>query len=581
MTDISGSQIVIKTLLRNQTEVIFGYPGGAIMPIYDALFGEKNNIRHILVRHEQGAIHAAEGYARTSGKAGVCFATSGPGATNLITGLLDALMDSVPLVCITGQVSSKFLGLEAFQEADVIGAVIPVTKWCVQVTKASEIEAAIDRAFMVANSGRPGPVVVDITKDAQFELAGFPNANTIVSASNKKLSAVNPSVSASLSSASDDRLLAQAATLLNNARKPLLLVGHGVVLSKAESELARLAEISQAPFACTLHGLCGVSQNHKLFAGMLGMHGNYAPNVLTNEADVIFAVGMRFDDRVTGDTSRYAKKAKIIHLDISQSEMNKVIMADVSLDGDAKTILNRLMPLIEEKDRSLWLNEFRALDKKEHALVIEKEFSQEKAALSMGEVVRELGRTAAEDAIILSDVGQHQMSVARYFGFTPSRKWISSGGLGTMGFGVPAAMGAVVAAPKRQVITVVGDGGFQMTLQELGTIAQEKMPVKIVILNNNYLGMVRQWQQLFFDSRYSFVDMTNPDFVKLADAYGIPAWQISDRANMSQTLQTFLQSEGPGLLEVIVEKEQNIFPMIPVGASVSDIQLEAAHAAKR
>lgn len=555
----TGSKILIEGLLKEGVELIFGYPGGAIMPIYDELYHHQDKIRHILVRHEQGATHAAEGYARITRKPGVCFATSGPGATNLITGLADALMDSVPMVCITGQVSSKFLGTDAFQETDVIGIAIPVTKWCCQVTKAEDIAATVKKAFAIARSGRPGPVLIDITKDAQFQSC----EESEVCLDEEKPSTSFPS----------QEELEKAAALINSTDKVMTFFGNGAILAGAFEEAITFVERSGSPFASTLHGLCTISSTHPLSVGMLGMHGNYAPNVLTNEAELIVAIGMRFDDRVTGDITRYAKQAKIVHIEIDPKEINKVVKADVALCGDAKRILQALIPLVRPVERSEWISKFSSLLKREKNSVIERDTARTEGPLSMGEAIASLSKNASPEAIIVADVGQHQMSTARYFGFKQGQSWISSGGLGTMGFALPAAMGASIAAPNRQVIAIAGDGGFQMTLQELGTIAQENLPVKIVVMNNNFLGMVRQWQELFFESRYSFVEMSNPDFVKLSSAYGIPGWKVEKRDELDKTIKHFLAQPGPALLEICVEKEQNVFPMVPTGAAVHEILL--------
>jgi len=559
--NISGAQAVIESLLAENVETIFGYPGGAIMPIYDALYDFTEKINHILVRHEQGAIHAAQGYARASGKVGVVFATSGPGATNLLTGLADAQIDSTPLVCITGQVSSHLLGTDAFQETDVMGVSMPVTKWNFQITKASEIPAALARAFFIARTGRPGPVLIDITKDAQFGKFDFEyeKCTRIRSYSPK------PEISA--------EALIKASDLLNAAQKPLMLIGQGILLSNAEEMLLKFVEKSGIPVASTLLGLGALPANHEQYVGYLGMHGDYAPNIKTNECDVLLAVGMRFDDRVTGDAKRYAKQAKVIHVDIDASEINKIIKADAAIHGDACEALEMLTNLIQKKNYTNWLNEFKEAKRHEIAVLSESAKLHESETLRMDEVVALLSELTKGDAIVVTDVGQHQMMTARFYNYNQSKSNITSGGLGTMGFGLPAAMGAKLGSPEREVIAIVGDGGFQMTLQELGTIMQNNIGVKILILNNHFLGMVRQWQQLFFDKRYSFTKLKGPDFVTLANAYHISASKAEKRETLKTELQTMLNHKGAYLLEVTVAKEENVFPMVPAGASVSEVRL--------
>lgn len=557
---IPGSEAIVRCLIEEGTEVLFGYPGGAIMPTYDALFDYEKELQHILVRHEQGATHAAQGYARTTGKVGVCIATSGPGATNLITGIADAMIDSTPLVCITGQVGSNLLGTDAFQETDVIGISMPVTKWNVQVTKAADIPDMLARAFYIAKSGRPGPVLIDITKDAQFELmewgykkcTGFRSYRPIPKQNNEKIK--------------------EAVELFNQAIKPLVLVGQGVTLSGAEQELETFLNQTGMPAACTLLGLSALNQDHPQYTGMLGMHGNYAPNKLTNEADLIFAVGMRFDDRVTGDLSRYATKAKVVHLDIDPSEINKNVPADVALIGDAQPTLKEINKLVNKNNHNQWIESFNKLESEEHKAVIENDLFPKEIHISMAEVVHKLS-SAQNDCIVVTDVGQHQMVTSRYFKFKQKRSYITSGGLGTMGFALPAAIGAQLGAPNKTTVAIIGDGGFQMTIQELGTIAQQKLPVKIIVLNNEFLGMVRQWQELFFDKRYAQTKMHNPDFIQIAKGYGIKGKQVSKREDLTNALTTMLQHNGPFLLEVKVKKENNIFPMIPTGASVDEIRL--------
>ena len=537
------------------------------MPIYDALYDFKEDVNHILVRHEQGAIHAAQGFARASGKTGVVFATSGPGATNLITGLADALIDSTPVVCITGQVASHLLGTDAFQETDVIGISMPVTKWNIQVTKAEDIPAAIARAFYIASTGRPGPVLIDITKDAQFGKMDFSyeKCNSVRSYVPK------PKV--------DVVQLEKATELINQAQKPYLLIGQGILLSEAENELLQFVEKSGIPVASTLLGLGAFPADHPNYVGYLGMHGNYAPNVLTNECDILIAIGMRFDDRVTGDVSRYAKQAKVIHVDIDKAEINKIVQADVAVNADAKEALTLLTNLVNENVHEAWIQQFRKLEQEEYQEVILDAINPKSTELKMSEVVNLISETTKGNAIVVTDVGQHQMITSRYFKYQSPKTNITSGGLGTMGFALPAAIGAKLGAPEKEVIAIIGDGGFQMTIQELGTILQCGAAVKIVILNNNFLGMVRQWQQLFFDKRYSFTDIKNPNFLKIAEGYGIKGHKITDREELQEGLKTLLNNKESYLLEVIVEQEENVFPMVPTGASVSEIILSERHGA--
>jgi acetolactate synthase-1/2/3 large subunit len=558
---IRGAEIVIKSVLEEGVHTLFGYPGGAIMPVYDALYDYREIVNHVLVRHEQGAIHAAQGFARASGKVSVCLATSGPGATNLLTGLADAMIDSTPVVCITGQVASHLLGTDAFQETDVMGISMPVTKWNVQVTRAEEIAPALAKAFYLAQSGRPGPVLVDITKDAQFGLAEFHYEKC----TSLRSYVPTPNV--------DREALQRAAEILNTAQKPFMIIGQGVLLSKAENEVRALAEQCQIPVASTLLGLGAFPTDHPLYVGYVGMHGNYAPNVKTNECDVLLAVGMRFDDRVTGDVKRYANQAKIIHLDIDPAEINKIIPVEVGLAGDAKQVLMELLDLTISQEHASWLHEFRDCEAEEFVRVIQEAIVPTGDELKMAEVVNMLSEMTEGKALVVTDVGQHQMIASRYYRFREGARYITSGGLGTMGFGLPAAIGAKLGAPHQEVIAVIGDGGFQMTIQELGTILQSKMAVKIVLLNNNFLGMVRQWQQLFFDRRYSFTDIQNPNFVTIAAGYGIPAEKIENRADLRSAIDRMLLHEGSYLLEVVVEREENVFPMVPTGASVSEIRL--------
>lgn len=564
---ISGAEAVIRSLLVEDVSTIFGYPGGAIMPIYDALYDFREEVNHILVRHEQGAIHAAQGFARASGKTGVVFATSGPGATNLITGLADALIDSTPVVCITGQVASHLLGTDAFQETDVIGISMPVTKWNIQVTKAEDIPSAIARAFYIASTGRPGPVLIDITKDAQFGKMDF---------TYEKCNSVRSYIPKPKLDVSE---LEKAAELINQAEKPYLLIGQGILLAEAENELLQFVEKSGIPVASTLLGLGAFPADHPNYVGYLGMHGNYAPNVLTNECDVLIAIGMRFDDRVTGDVSRYAKQAKIIHIDIDKAELNKIVKADVAVNADAKEALMVLTNLVQKKSHDAWLQQFRKLEQEENEEVISKAIHPKSEELKMSEVVNLISETTKGNAIVVTDVGQHQMITSRYFKYQLPKTNITSGGLGTMGFALPAAIGAKLGAPEKEVIAIIGDGGFQMTIQELGTILQCGAAVKIVILNNNFLGMVRQWQQLFFDKRYSFTDIKNPNFLKIAEGYGIQGHKVTKRDELSEGLKTLLNNKESYLLEVIVEQEENVFPMVPTGASVSEIILSERHGA--
>lgn len=561
---ISGSEALLRCLVAEGVDTLFGYPGGAIMPVYDALHSYHDKLKHYLVRHEQGAIHAAQGYARVSGKTGVAIATSGPGAANLITGLADALIDSTPVVCITGQVAEHLLGTDAFQEMDVINTTLPVTKWNVQISKASDIPSQVAKAFYIARSGRPGPVVIDITKNAQFEMMEefeYEPCHHIRTYSPKPLL--------------DHAQLEKAADLINNAERPYILCGQGVLLSNASQELIALSEKANIPVAATLLGLSAIPVHHPNYVGYLGMHGNYGANILTNECDVLIAIGMRFDDRVTGNVSKYAKQAKVIHIEIDKAEINKIVNADVGVHADAKEALQALLPLIKEKKHDAWFQKFHEAARKEHEKVIQFDFYPLSDSLKMGEVIRELSELNKGEAIIVTDVGQHQMVASRYYPFKDTRTNVTSGGAGTMGFALPAAVGAKVAQPEKQVVAVIGDGGFQMTVQELGTIMQYNIPVKMLILNNNFLGMVRQWQQLFFEKRYSFTELQNPDFAALSDAYGIPARKVFVRNELRGALKEMLESPGPYLLDVRVEKEENVFPMVPTGAGVGEILLEA------
>lgn len=558
----TGAEAVIQSLKAEGVKTIFGYPGGAIMPIYDALFDHLEEVNHVLTRHEQGAIHAAQGYARTSGKTGVVFATSGPGATNLITGLADALIDSTPLVCITGQVASHLLGTDAFQETDVMGISMPVTKWNCQVTKAEDIAPVLAKAFYIAGSGRPGPVLVDITKDAQFESVDFLY---------RKCSAVRsyqPEIKLNLEQ------VQAAAAVLNKAKKPLMIIGQGIMLANAEEELLVFAEKTGVPVASTLLGLGAFPANHPQFVGMVGMHGNYAPNVKSNECDVLLAVGMRFDDRVTGDVSRYAKQAKVVHIDIDPAEINKIIKADAPVLADAKEALAFLTDWVEKQNHQSWLDEFHQAKENELQVLSKNRNNDFSDELRMDLVIDLLSQKTNGNAVIVTDVGQHQMMAAQFYQYNQSKSNVTSGGLGTMGFALPAAIGAKMANPEKQVVAIIGDGGFQMTLQELGTIMQNNIGVKIIILNNEYLGMVRQWQQMFFEKRYSFTNIQSPDFVALAASYNIKGVKVEKQEDLSNALNQLLNTENAFLLEVKVAKEDNVFPMVPTGASVAEIRLQ-------
>ena len=558
---ISGAEAVIHCLLAEGVDLIYGYPGGAIMPIYDELYKFQEKLQHVLTRHEQGAAHAAQGYARTSGKVGVAMATSGPGATNLVTGIADAQIDSTPIVCITGQVASHLLGSDAFQEIDIIGISIPVTKWNYQITKASEVPSILAKAFYIAKSGRPGPVLIDITKDAQFEEFDFKYEHC------KGIRSYKPVPDLNMESLKD------AAEIINKAKKPMIVWGQGVILGRAEELLKEFIEHSGIPAVWTILGVSAIPTSHPLNKGMVGMHGNYGPNILTNECDVLIAIGMRFDDRVTGKLETYAKQAQIIHFEIDPAEINKNVYADVAVLGDCKISLKKIIPLINKDTYSSWIYRFDSLMEIENEKVIQNDLFPTKKGLTMGESIRTINKYTKGDAVIVTDVGQHQMVACRYTNFIKSKSNITSGGLGTMGFALPAAIGAKMGAPGRQVIAIIGDGGYQMTIQELGTIFQTKTAVKIVVLNNGFLGMVRQWQQMFFDKRYSSTEMVNPDFVKIAKGYYIDAEKVSERNDLDPAISRMLSSDKPYFLEICVEKEDNVFPMIPTGASVSDIRL--------
>ena len=559
---ISGSEAIVRCLIEEGVDILYGYPGGAIMPVYDELYKYQDKIHHVLTRHEQGATHSAQGYARISGKVGVAMATSGPGATNLITGIADAQIDSTPMVCITGQVPSHLLGSDAFQETDIVGISTPVTKWNCQVTRAEDIPAVIAKAFYIAKSGRPGPVLVDITKDAQFNEFDFSYEKCT------KVRSYKPVPDTDFSK------VEEAAKLINGAKKPLIVWGQGVILGEAEEQLKAVVEKAGIPAAWTILGASAIPTSHPLNVGMVGMHGNYAPNILTNECDVLIAIGMRFDDRVTGSLDTYAKQAKVIHFEIDPAEVDKNVKTDVAVLGDAKTSLDLLLPLLNENSHSDWHQKFKDLYQIEYDKVIKNDLYPTKEGLTMAEVLKEINIQSKGEAAIVSDVGQHQMIACRYADFNVSKSNITSGGLGTMGFGLPAAIGAKMAAPEREVVSISGDGGYQMTLQELGTIFQQKAAVKVVVLNNDFLGMVRQWQQLFFDKRYASTEMVNPNFVAIAEGYYIKARKVTKREELAEAVKEMMESKEAYFLEVCVEKEDNVFPMIPSGASVSDIRLE-------
>ncbi|WP_209400606.1 biosynthetic-type acetolactate synthase large subunit [Pseudozobellia sp. WGM2] len=559
---ITGAEAIIHCLLAEGVDILYGYPGGAIMPVYDELYKFQDKLTHILTRHEQGATHAAQGYARVSGRVGVAMATSGPGATNLVTGLADAQIDSTPMVCITGQVTRALLGSDAFQETDIIGISTPVTKWNYQITKAEEIPEIMAKAFYIAKTGRPGPVLVDITKNAQIDEFEFIY---------EKCTAVrsyNPVPKP------DVKAIEAAADLINSAKKPMIVWGQGVILGKAEEELKAFVEKTGIPAAWTIMGASAIDSDHPLNVGMVGMHGNYGPNVLTNECDLLIAIGMRFDDRVTGNLDTYAKQAKVIHFEIDKAEVNKNVRADVAVLGNSKETLDLILPLVNENSHEEWHNEFKKKYEVEFEAVIKNDIHPTKEGLTMGEVIEQINIASGNKAVIVTDVGQHQMIGCRYAKFKESKSNITSGGLGTMGFALPAAIGAKMGAMDREVVAIIGDGGYQMTIQELGVIFQHNVPVKIVVLNNDHLGMVRQWQELFFDRRYASTVMVNPDFVKIAEGYHIESKRISKREDLQSTIEEMIASKNPYFLEVKVEKEDNVFPMIPSGASVSDVRLK-------
>ena len=559
---ISGAEAIIHCLLAEGVEIIYGYPGGAIMPVYDELYKFQDKLTHILTRHEQGATHAAQGYARVSGRVGVAIATSGPGATNLVTGLADAQIDSTPMVCITGQVPRHLLGSDAFQETDIIGISTPVTKWNYQVTEAHEIPKIMAKAFYIAKSGRPGPVLVDITKNAQFDEFEFSYEKCTAVRSYKPVP--KPEMTAIMA----------AAELINNAKKPFIVWGQGVILGQAENELKQLVEKAGIPAAWTIMGASALDTDHPLNVGMVGMHGNYGPNLLTNECDVLLAIGMRFDDRVTGRLTDYATQAKVIHFEIDPAEIHKNVHADVAVLGNSKETLSLLLPLIKANKHEAWHNVFKEKYQIEFDTVIKDDIHPTKEGLTMGEVIEEINLASNNNAVIVSDVGQHQMIACRYAKFSQTKSNITSGGLGTMGFALPAAIGAKMGAMDREVVAIIGDGGYQMTIQELGVIFQHNLPVKIVVLNNDHLGMVRQWQELFFEKRYASTVMVNPDFVKIAEGYSIQGKRVSERKDLKSTIQEMMASKNPYFLEVKVEQEHNVFPMIPSGASVSEIRLQ-------
>ena len=561
---LTGAQAIMQCLVENNVKTIFGYPGGAIMPTYDALYDYQDQIKHILVRHEQGAGHAAQGFARMTGRAGVAMVTSGPGATNLMTPIADALLDSTPMVCLVGQVKANLLGTDAFQECDIIGMSMPVTKWNYQITDPNEIPEIMAKAFYIAESGRPGPVLLDITRTAQADLMTIPfeyKPCTEMVSYRPRLVPKQNQVEA-------------AAKLINAAQKPYIFAGHGIIIANAQEEFDAFVRKTDIPVATTLLGMSALPANHPNYIGWLGMHGNYGANVLTDETDLVIAIGMRFDDRVTGDLAKFIKQAKVVHIDIDPAEINKNVFANAPVVGDAKEVLKALLPLVKERKHEEWKAEFKKYDEAEFEKITKRDVFHDGDKIRMGEAITMLSNKTKGEAVTVTDVGQHQMITNRYYQYNTWNSLVTSGGAGTMGFALPAAFGAKVGAPDREVIAIIGDGGFQMTLQELGTIAQSGLPVKIIILNNNFLGMVRQWQQLFFDKRYSFVELQNPDFITIAKGFGIAGHTVSDRDNLSESLDTLLASDKPYLLEIICEKEENVFPMVPAGASVSAIRLE-------
>lgn len=561
-TNLTGAEILMRTLLDEGVSTLFGYPGGAIMPVYDALYDYRDRLNHILVRHEQAAAHAAEGYARVSGKTGVCIVTSGPGATNTITGIADAMMDSTPIVVIMGQVGAKMLGTDAFQECDVVDVTQPISKWAYQIRSAKDVAWAVHRAFYIAGSGRPGPVVLDFTKNAQLEKADYvPGTIDFI----RSYVPVPPT---------ERQSIIDAAELINQSKRPLVLVGQGVELGDASEELKAFIEKAGLPTGCTLLGLSALPSQHPLNVGMLGMHGSLGANKKTQECDLLIAVGMRFDDRITGNLATYAKQAKKIHFDIDPSEINKNVEVDVAVLGDCKETLREVTQLLHETNHTDWRESFRQWDEKENNVVIEPQIHPAQGPLRMGEVVRKVTEHTGDKAILVTDVGQNQMIAARYFRFTEKRSVVTSGGMGTMGYGLPAAIGATLGAPDREVCLFLGDGGLQMTIEELGTIMEQRVPVKIILLNNNYLGNVRQWQQLFFHRRYSFTPMMNPDYEKIAEAYDIPVLTVTDRNLLDEAIDTMLQTPGPFLLQAAVLEEDNVLPMCCPGHDVDDMMLE-------
>lgn len=559
---ITGSEALMRSLEYEGVETIFGYPGGAIMPVFDALYDHRNRLNHILVRHEQGAAHAAQGFARVSGKVGVCLVTSGPGATNTITGIADAMIDSTPIVVIAGQVGAGFLGTDAFQEVDLVGVTQPITKWSYQIRRAEDVAWAVSRAFYIARSGRPGPVVLDFTKNAQVDQTEYEPVTVDFIRSYDP----DPEI--------DRKAIGDAVALINESKKPFVLVGQGVELGNAQEELKSFIEKADLPCGCTLLGLSALPSNHPLNKGMLGMHGNLGPNVKTNECDVLIAVGMRFDDRVTGKLDTYAKQAKVIHLDVDPSEIGKNVPVDVPVLGNCKKTLALLTELIQKNKHTEWIDSFRSYENTEYEQVIRKEVFPTEGPLNMGEVVHAVSEATHNDAVLVTDVGQNQMMACRYFKFSRERSIITSGGMGTMGFGLPAAIGATFGRPDRTVCVFMGDGGLQMTMQELGTVMEQKAPVKIILLNNNYLGNVRQWQAMFFNRRYSFTPMMNPDYMQIATAYGIPSRRVIERADLHDAIQEMLNTDGPFLLEACVIEEGNVLPMTPPGYSVNQMLLE-------
>ena len=559
---ITGSEALMRSLEHEGVQTIFGYPGGAIMPVFDALYDHRDRLNHILVRHEQGAAHAAQGFARVSGKVGVCLVTSGPGATNTITGIADAMIDSTPIVVIAGQVGAGFLGTDAFQEVDLVGVTQPITKWSYQIRRAEDVAWAVSRAFYIARSGRPGPVVLDFTKNAQTEETDYEPVTVDFIRSYDP----DPEI--------DRKAIGEAVALINESKKPFVLVGQGVELGNAQAELRAFVEKADIPCGCTLLGLSALPSAHRLNKGMLGMHGNLGPNVKTNECDVLIAVGMRFDDRVTGKLETYAKQAKIIHLDIDPSEIGKNVPVDVPVLGDCKKTLALLTELVQKNTHTEWIDSFHSYEETEYNQVIQREVSPGEGPLNMGEVVHAVSEAVKNDAILVTDVGQNQMMACRYFKFTQQRSIVTSGGMGTMGFGLPAAIGATFGRPDRTVCVFMGDGGLQMTMQELGTVMEQKAPVKIILLNNNYLGNVRQWQAMFFNRRYSFTPMMNPDYMQIAKAYGIPSRRVMERAELDEAIREMLDTDGPFLLEACVIEEGNVLPMTPPGYSVNQMLLE-------